>query len=143
MPFNERPSRAQRKVKDNDIIWGTTRPLSKSYAYIDKNINNLIVSTGFVVLRIKEDNILPKFLYYTCTTDNCVNYLNDRSTGSVFPAFKSEDIALYEIPIPPLEFQERVVVIMESLQALQKTLETQASSAEIYAKFVLDGYLNN
>lgn len=140
--FNERPSRAQRKVKKNDIIWGTTRPLSKSYTFIDKDINNLIVSTGFVVIRSKDINkLLHKFLYYSTTTNECINYLNNKSTGSIFPAFKSDDIAMYDIPIPPLEFQEEVVARMESLQATAKMLEQHASSSEENAKFMLDGYL--
>jgi restriction endonuclease S subunit len=96
------------------------------------------------VMSYKDTNkLLPKFLYYSTTTRECVEYLNNKSTGSTFPAFKSEDIALYDIPIPPLEFQQSVVARMESLQAQQKMLEQHASSAEENAKFVLDGYLAN
>jgi len=141
--FNERPSRAQRKVKKNDIIWGTTRPLSKSYTFIDKDINNLIVSTGFVVMRSKDTNILlPKFLYYSSTTNECIEYLNNKSTGSTFPAFKSDDIAIYDIAIPPLETQQQILTILNEMESERKSLEQMASKAEERAKFVLDGYLN-
>jgi type I restriction enzyme S subunit len=141
--FNERPSRAQRKVKKNDIIWGTTRPLSKSYTFIDTDINNLIVSTGFVVIRSKDTNILlPKFLYYSSTTNECVEYLNNKSTGSTFPAFKSDDIAMYDIPLPPLETQQQILTILNEMDDERKSLEQIASKAEERAKFVLDGYLN-
>jgi type I restriction enzyme S subunit len=142
--FNERPSRAQRKVKKNDIIWGTTRPLSKSYTFIDKDINNLIVSTGFVVMRSKDTNILlPKFLYYSSTTNECIEYLNNKSTGSTFPAFKSDDIAIYDIAIPPLETQQQILTILNEMEGERKNLEQMASKTEERTKFVLDGYLNS
>ena len=143
LSFNDRPSRAQRKVKKNDIIWGSTRPLSKSYTFINTDINNLIVSTGFVVMRTKDTNILlPKFLYYSSTTNECIEYLNNKSTGSTFPAFKSDDIAMYEIPIPPLETQQQILTILNEMEGERKSLEQMASKAEERAKFVLDGYLS-
>ena len=143
LSFNDRPSRAQRKVKKNDIIWGSTRPLSKSYTFINTDINNLIVSTGFVVMRTKDTNILlPKFLYYSSTTNECVEYLNNKSTGSTFPAFKSDDIAMYDIPIPPLETQQQILTILNEMEGERKSLEQMASKAEERAKFVLDGYLS-
>lgn len=45
------PSRAKRKVRHNDIVYSTVRPNLKHYGIIKGDIDNLIVSTGFAVIR--------------------------------------------------------------------------------------------
>lgn len=49
------PSRAKRKVKKGNIIYSTVRPNQKHYGYIDKEYDNLLVSTGFIVIDIDEN----------------------------------------------------------------------------------------
>jgi type I restriction enzyme, S subunit len=140
--FNDKPSRAQRKVKNNDILWGTVRPLTKSYAYLENIKENTIVSTGFCVIRTKNTDIsYPKYIYYLITHDNCVNYLNSSSTGSLYPSFNTETLSNYKIPLPPLEFQQDLVRRLDTLDNQLKSLESIATSAEDNAKYMLESYL--
>ena len=57
----EAPSRAKRLVTHGDTIWACVRPNRKSYLYIDRPPENLVVSTGFAVLRPKA--VPPAYLY--------------------------------------------------------------------------------
>ncbi|EGP02589.1 EcoKI restriction-modification system protein HsdS, partial [Pasteurella multocida subsp. gallicida str. Anand1_poultry] len=45
------PSRAQKVVKTNDVIFATTRPTQLRLAFINDEFNGEIVSTGYCVLR--------------------------------------------------------------------------------------------
>jgi len=142
--FSERPGRAMRKVQAGDILWGTVRPLSRSYMFLDTVNDKTIVSTGFVVVRNKKEQIISsKFLYYLLTTDECIKYLSDHSGGSSYPAFKPESLSDYSIPIPPLPIQEEILAILNEMESELKVMEQIAAKAEQRAKFVLDGYLSS
>ena len=143
IPYNEKPSRAQRKVKNGDIIWGGVRPLSKSYAFIESATSNTIVSSGFVVVRNKDiTKVLSKYLYYLLTTDDCVNYLNNHSTGTSYPAFNATTLMSYEVNIPSLEVQTETLSYLNDLQTQLTSLENLQKQSERNAKFILDSYLN-
>jgi len=142
--FNDKPGRAQRKVKNNDILWGSVRPLSKSYTFIESPLENTIVSTGFVVVRNNnETKNLSKYIYYMLTSDECVQYLSNHSGGSSYPAFNSDILSEYQIPCPPLPIQHEVLAILNEMEAELATLEQMATKAEQRAKFILDGYLTH
>jgi len=140
--FSDKPSRAQRKIKDEDIIWGCVRPLSRSYAYIEHAVENMIGSSGFVVIRNKDTNqVLSKYLYYALTTDSCINYLNSHSTGSSYPAFNSATIMAYSVIIPPLFVQTKTLERLDALQSQVIALETLQMQSEDNARFILESYL--
>jgi type I restriction-modification system DNA methylase subunit/restriction endonuclease S subunit len=142
IPFEEKPSRAQRQIEKLNILWGSVRPLSKSYAFIDFECDDsYICSTGFIVININKDIINPKFAYYMLTTDHCVNYLNSKSTGSTYPAFNTDTISNYSIPIPSLDFQTNVLERIEKLNKEITFLEESLKDYESNAKFILESYL--
>jgi restriction endonuclease S subunit len=144
IPFAEKPSRAQRKIRDGDIIWGGVRPLSRSYAFIDRAVENMIGSSGFVVIRNKDINVvLSKYLYYILTTDDCVNYLNSHSTGTSYPAFNSTTIMAYEVVIPSIAIQTRTLERLDALQTQLTALENLGKQAEDNARFILESYLQS
>jgi type I restriction enzyme S subunit len=58
------PSRAQQVVKNEDVIFGTTRPTLKRYCFITPEYDGQICSTGFCVLRANKNFVLPKYLFY-------------------------------------------------------------------------------
>ena len=59
--INEAPSRAKRLVENEDIIYSSVRPNQLHYGYILNPIENLVVSTGFVVISCNKKEIVPKF----------------------------------------------------------------------------------
>jgi type I restriction enzyme S subunit len=99
---DEIPSRARRKVKDNDIIFSTVRPALKHFGIIKNLPENLIVSTGFAVLRVKELNLFPELVYAFLTDENTVNYLQAKAEMSVstYPSVTSDDIMNLVFAIP-------------------------------------------
>jgi type I restriction enzyme S subunit len=142
--FAEKPSRAQRKLKDGDIIWGGVRPLSRSYAFIDTAVENMVGSSGFVVVRNKDiSKVLSKYLYYVLTTDDCVNYLNNHSTGSSYPAFNASTIMAYDVVIPSIAIQTKTLERLTALQSQLTALESLQRQSEDNARFILESYLGS
>ena len=144
IPIAEKPSRAQRKIQNGDIIWGGVRPLSRSYAFIDTAVENMIGSSGFVVIRNKDiSKVLSKYLYYILTTDDCVNYLNNHSTGTSYPAFNATTIMAYEVIIPSIAIQTKTLERLDALQSQLTALENLGKQAEDNARFILESYLGS
>ena len=53
--FSEAPSRARRIINKNDVLLSTVRPYLKSFSIVKDDKDNLICSTGYAVLRAKEE----------------------------------------------------------------------------------------
>ncbi len=143
--LSEAPSRAKRLVQEGDIIYSAVRPNQLHYGYISKFPENLVVSTGFIVISCNKDYIEPKFLYYLLTQQEMTDYLHsiaDAST-SAYPSLKSSDIENLEISLPPMAEQRRIAGILgaiddkiENNRRINTNLELQAQA--LYKQWFVD-----
>ena len=110
------PSRAKRIVRENDIIYSTVRPNLCHYGILRKVLKNMIVSTGFVVLRCKEE-ILPEYLYAYITLPFITEKLHSiaETSTSAYPSIKPKDIESLDMPVPPKEIQQKIANIISSI----------------------------
>ena len=139
------PSRAKRKVETNDILISTVRPNQKHYGIIKTKKENLIVSTGFAVLRAKKHIVSPDYLYKFLIQSDITNYLQSIGEGSTstFPAVKPSVIGDLEINLPPLPEQKAIANILSSLDEkieinnkINQNLENMAQ--EIFKQWFVD-----
>ena len=117
IPIYDIPSRAKRKVDIGDIIYSTVRPIQKHYGIIKNYIDNMIVSTGFITIKVKEYIADKYFIYYNIIQDNITNYLQMIAEQSVstYPSIKPSDLSNMIIKLPPLEEQKKIASILSSL----------------------------
>ena len=94
-PFSlsDEPSRAKRLVKHSDIVYSTVRPIQRHYGYIENPTENLVVSTGFVVISCLKKILDPKFTYYYLSSDQVVEELDiiAEASTSTYPSLKPSD----------------------------------------------------
>jgi len=116
------PSRAQRLVRENDVIISTVRPNLKAFSIITKQFDNFVCSTGFAVLRSKDNKILPAFLFYISLYDDIfLKQILPMVVGSNYPAINSRDVNRIQIPIPPLPEQQCIASILSQIdEAIEK-----------------------
>lgn len=102
------PSRARRKVKNNDIIFSTVRPNLKHYGMLRNPKANLIVSTGFSVLRVRNLSVFPELIYSFITDDNILEILQAKAEMSVstYPSITTDDILGLHFCVPMEEILE-------------------------------------
>ena len=108
LPFNEAPGRARRIIREKDVIVSTVRPYLKGFAFVGKEFDGQIASTGFCVIRAKSESILPELIWALVGSDDFVDFLIRRSTGSNYPAVRPNDISDFTFMLPPLHDQETV-----------------------------------
>ena len=112
------PSRAQRKVKDNTIIFSTVRPNQNHFGIMKNPAANLIVSSGFATLDIKNPNEFnADYLYYNLTQPLIVNYLQTVAQNQVpsYPSINPSDLANLNLSFPPFPEQKKIASVLSTL----------------------------
>jgi type I restriction enzyme, S subunit len=84
--FEDAPSRARRIVRDGDVIISTVRTYLQAIAPIQSPPENLIVSTGFAVIRPKQGGLNAGFCKYALREPAFLAEVEMRSVGVSYPA---------------------------------------------------------
>lgn len=141
------PSRARRKVISGDIVFSTVRPNQKHYGVIFPALPNMLVSTGFAVIRSTLKHVCNELIYLQITEDAFVEkmqQLAEQST-STFPSIKPSDLGSYPVSCPSerdgLELSKQLKAIFtlaaikreenEKLSALRDTLLPEFMAGKI------------
>jgi type I restriction enzyme S subunit len=129
---DEVPSRAKRVVKKNDIVYSTVRPNQEHYGIIKNPVDNMVVSTGFAVLRSKEDICYSDFLYYFLTLPENTEYLSNVAEDSTtaYPAITPDVIMDMDIFLPSLPEQKAIAEVLSSLDDKIDLLTRQNNTLE-------------
>ena len=111
------PSRARRKVLKEDIIISSVRPNLKHFGIIKNPKENMIVSTGFIVLTTIKNVINPYYLYNFFRKENIIEYLSSiaETSTTTYPSITSKVIEELEIKLPPLNIQEKTAKILSDI----------------------------
>jgi len=110
--FKNAPSRARRRVRHGDTIVSTVRTYLKTVAHVVNPPENLIVSTGFAVLRANQA-LNPGFLYRLAQSEPVVERIMAHSVGVSYPAINASDIGKFAIPLPPADEQKAMAAFLD------------------------------
>jgi type I restriction enzyme, S subunit len=124
--FEDAPSRARRIVRHGDIVISTVRTYLQAIAPIESPPNNLIVSTGFAVVRSKRERLDASYCKYALRTPEFIGEVVSRSVGISYPAINVSDLGNIEVYIPSLSKQRQIAEYLDH--------ETQKIDALIGAK---------
>ena len=107
------PSRAQRLLKNNDVIFQIVRPYQRNNLFVQLNDGQAYVaSTGYAQLRAYESD---SFLYQLVHTDPFVDKVIAKCTGSSYPAINSNDLAEISVFVPKPAEQREIADCLTSL----------------------------
>ena len=127
------PSRAQQIVSTNDILFGGTRPMLKRSCMITEDYDGQVCSTGFCVLRANTNIVLPRWIYFMISTENFYKHVELYQKGASYPAITDADVKKYEIPIPSIEEQRKIILLLDEFETLCNDI-TNGLPAEIEAR---------
>jgi len=102
--FEDAPSRARRVVRDGDVIVSTVRTYLQAIAPIERPPENLIVSTGFAVVR-PTAIIDHRFCKYVLRENRFLWEVESRSVGVSYPAINASDLGDIHVGLPPIDAQ--------------------------------------
>ena len=119
------PSRAQQCVKYGDLLVSTVRPINRNIAIVDKDLDNLVASTGFCVLR-PNDGML-NYLLSIVLSDDFTNAMCDKANGGVYPAVNNGDVLNYQIHIPDNDLAKRASLVRQQADKSKQIAFSRAS----------------
>nr|WP_281722939.1 restriction endonuclease subunit S [Nitrosomonas nitrosa] len=106
--FEAAPSRARRQVRHGDVIISTVRTYLQAIAPIIEPPENLVVSTGFAVVRPMPGVLDQGFCRYALREPKFLSEVICRSVGVSYPAINASDLASIPIPLPPISRQRAI-----------------------------------
>jgi len=140
--FEELPSRARRLFKKDDILMSTVRPYLLGFAYIDKEYDHYVCSTGFAVIRAKEA-VCSKFVYHTLFSGGVIRQMNQRLMGTNYPALNNDDVYQLYFELPPLPEQTAIAEILSTadreIDLHEKHLEELKKQKKALMQLLLTG----
>ncbi|AOY74698.1 restriction endonuclease subunit S [Clostridium formicaceticum] len=121
--FETAPSRARRRITEEDIMVSTVRPNLKSHYLFKEKKGNWICSTGFSVIRANKKNIIPAFIYFNLFFTYINRQIERLIAGSNYPAISGSDVKNMTIPIPPITEQKAIATALTDVDNLITSLE--------------------
>jgi type I restriction enzyme S subunit len=108
LTFEKAPSRARRIVRDGDTIISTVRTYLKAIASIINPPANMIVSTGFAVIR-PSITIDRSYLSYCLQSQPFVDSVVANSIGVSYPAINASDLACIPVIFPADKAEQKQI----------------------------------
>ena len=133
-------TRINKQIKKNTILYSTVRPNQEHYGIIEKEIENLIVSTGFTTIDIQDENIYPKFIFYLLTQKSITDYLQKIGMNAVssYPSISPGDIGNLKFKVPTLQTQKTIAKVLSDLDAKIELNNKINRELEVMAKTIYD-----
>ena len=130
------PSRAQRLLSCNDVLFQTVRPYQQNnYLFCKERSLPTVASTGYAVFRTKYD--VP-FLYALIHTGHFLNSVLSRCTGTSFPAVSASDIEDILVSIPSLGEQQKIGELFRLLNSKIRKQKALIESLKKYKRGVTE-----
>lgn len=121
-----------------DVLFGRRRAYLKKAAHADFSG---ICSGDITVLRANSKLILPDLLPYYLSADPVFEYAVSNSAGSLSPRAKWCDLSKYEISLPDLKVQEKILETFQLLDANITSNKEQRSTLKKLKHQLLDEIL--
>ncbi|MDP4549059.1 restriction endonuclease subunit S [Marinobacter sp. MDS2] len=130
LKFSDAPSRARRIVRDQDIIISTVRTYLKAIAPIDDPSSNLIVSTGFAVIRPKL--VDSRYAKYFLMSSQFIHEVIVRSTGVGYPAITATNLMNIDLTIPDQRVQVEISDFLDQrIHKINSLIDETSKSIEL------------
>lgn len=137
------PSRARRVALNKTSIVSTVRPYLKGFAYIENVPDKTIFSTGFALIKSKnEESYITKLLYFLFMfSDDLMKQMETAMPKAAYPSINKDDIDNLRIPALSINEQTSIVAQIETSESEITKARTLIENAASEKQAILDKYL--
>jgi len=127
--FKEKKSVEGAVIAPKDsVIVSRVRPTRGAITLLDQK---QVVSSAFTILKAKDSEALPKFLFYSIGwSKEFLTYLHRKQKGSNYPSVREKDILNFKIFSPPLKVQHQIVERLDTIRKAQELNDRQIALTE-------------
>ena len=133
---NNAPSRAQRVLSENDVIYQMVRPYQRNNLIFHNSNKEIpsVASTGYAQLRSN----IPSFLFQIINSDYFCEQVLSKCTGTNYPAINSEDLGTIMIAYPKSKTEQgKIAEILMKWDEMVELQEQYITKLEIRKKAVM------
>ncbi len=134
------PSRARKKVRQDDVLMATVRPNLKAFARV-KAGEEYVASTGFAVLRAREGISDPRFIEQVLFTSGIESQIEGLVAGSNYPAITVSNVKRLKLMAPRLAEQRRIADLLSAVDEQIGLLEAYAYKKNALLSGLIDALL--
>lgn len=127
--FGSAPSRARRRVRKDDVLFGTVRPNLQSHCIIAREVKDYVCSTGFAVIRCRPRQAVPRFIFATLFGVEVQAQIERLIAGSNYPAVNGGDVRKLRISMPGAEEQDAIASALTEMDSEIAALEQKVAKA--------------
>ncbi|WP_371135154.1 restriction endonuclease subunit S [Tabrizicola sp.] len=98
------------KILKGDLLFCLRGSLGK-YAVVD-NISEGAIASSLVIVR-PDSTLDPQYLGYYFGSSLCADEIQKHANGAAQPNLSAKSLASFQIPLPPLEEQQRIVAVLD------------------------------
>jgi len=124
--------------RNRDILFSRLRPYLNKVHLVQRQIENGICSTEFIVLSPKR-NVNGAYLRAFLSSPFVLNQTKHMMTGYTLPRLSPADVKGIEVPLPPLKIQERLAKVVEK-QYIDRRMKMKEANELLngISKYVLE-----
>ena len=132
-------------LKRGDVLLTNRGEIGKT-AIVPEKFDGANLNSQIAWLR-PDERLLSAFLYYCLNTPSAIASLTSQRTGTALQQLTIRQIKNFEIPIPPLAEQQRIVAKLDAAFAeIDKAVEAasvQVSNIDMLRQRILNGWIEN
>ena len=127
------PSRAQRLLKREDVIFQMVRPYQKNNLFFDKE-GDYVASTGYAQIRSSNySRFIFQYIHFQKFVDNVI----EKCTGTSYPSINSSDLANIPIKVPILAEGQKIASFLTAVDYKLLLHKKKKNLLEQYKKGVI------
>lgn len=127
-----------KRFAKGDVLFGKRRAYLKKVAIADFDG---ICSGDILVIRAKAKKMLQGLLPYYISADAFINHAVSTSAGSLSPRTKWKDLESFEVAIPDLKTQEKILEGLQQFEITIKQLKQQKATLKLLKQKLLNEIL--
>ena len=118
------------KYSKGDILIGNIRPYLKKIWFAD---NDGGTNGDVLAIHVKNDKVIPEYLYHILSSDCFFDYDNSNSKGAKMPRGNKDAVMNYKLYLPNIEEQRKIISILGKFETITNDI-TKGLPAEIEAR---------
>jgi type I restriction enzyme S subunit len=131
--IEDAPSRAQRVLIENDVLFQMVRPYQMNNLFFNIT-GDYVASTGYAQIRTKQNS---KYIFQYIHFQKFVDKVIERCTGTSYPAINSTDLSKIIISFPTLPEQTKIANFLTAVDEKLSALKQKKTLLEHYKKGVM------
>lgn len=122
-----------------DIIVRLTAPYTA--VLVDETTEGMVISSNFVVIRIKSEKLFPEYLFWLLNTQSVKRDIYENATSNMLGAVNAKFLAEIEMALLPIEEQHKLAQLyLTSRREIRLLRELAEEKERYYAKFLDQTY---